>query len=147
MIDWSRCPDVERSADGAWRIKGTQIPVQAILDNAEAECSAEEADPDKSLPLVALRRHIGRRIDAVRRILLFAYQSEVTAIIGPAGPAPPMSAEAQARLRTLARRVLALRPLVPNRETIEAMKAAERGEVTTVGHPKKLLKSLKRAKP
>jgi hypothetical protein len=36
------------------------------------------------------------------------------------------------------------RPLVPNKETIEAMKAAERGEVTTVGHPRKLLKSLKR---
>jgi len=33
-------------------------------------------------------------------------------------------------------------PLVPNRETIEAMKAAERGEVTTVGHPRNLLKSL-----
>ena len=28
MIDWSLCPDVERSADtlsGAWRIKGTRI--------------------------------------------------------------------------------------------------------------------------
>ncbi len=33
-------------------------------------------------------------------------------------------------------------PLVPNKETIEAMKAAERGEVTTVGHPRKLLESL-----
>jgi hypothetical protein len=109
VIDWTKCPDVELSGL-LWRMKGTQIPVRAILDDAEAECSAEEADPDESLPLVALRRHIGRRIDAVRRILLFAYQSEVTAIIGPAGSAPPMSAEAQARLRTLARRVLALRP-------------------------------------
>jgi hypothetical protein len=33
-------------------------------------------------------------------------------------------------------------PLIPNKETIEAMKAAERGEVTTVGHPRNLLKSL-----
>jgi hypothetical protein len=31
-------------------------------------------------------------------------------------------------------------------KTIEAMKAAERGEVTTVGHPRNLLKSLNRAK-
>src|SRR5271167_3095317 len=30
----------------------------------------------------------------------------------------------------------------PNRETIEAIKAAERGEVTTVGHPRNLVKSL-----
>ena len=39
-------------------------------------------------------------------------------------------------------KALPFEPLVPNAETIEAMKAAERGEVTTVGHPRKLLKSL-----
>jgi DNA-damage-inducible protein J len=33
-------------------------------------------------------------------------------------------------------------PLVPNEETIEAMKAARRGELTTVGPPGKLLPSL-----
>jgi len=32
-------------------------------------------------------------------------------------------------------------PLVPNQETIEAMKAGRRGELTTVGPPGKLLKS------
>lgn len=37
---------------------------------------------------------------------------------------------------------LPFEPLVPNKETIEAMRAAERGEVTTVGHPRNLLKSL-----
>jgi uncharacterized protein (DUF433 family) len=104
MIDWSRGPDVERSADtlsGAWRIKGTRIPVQAILDNAE-DCTPEEiAGPDiyPSIP-----------VDIVRRILRFAYQSEITAIIGPAEPPwPPFSAEAHARLDTLVRKVLALR--------------------------------------
>ena len=35
-----------------------------------------------------------------------------------------------------------LEPLVPNKKTIEAMKAAERGEVTKVGHPRNLIKSL-----
>jgi hypothetical protein len=37
--------------------------------------------------------------------------------------------------------------LVPNKETIEAMQAAERGEVTTVGHPRNLLKSLNADSP
>jgi DNA-damage-inducible protein J len=44
--------------------------------------------------------------------------------------------------RIAAEKALPFEPLVPNKETIEAMKAAERGEVTTVGHPRNLLKSL-----
>jgi DNA-damage-inducible protein J len=39
-------------------------------------------------------------------------------------------------------KALPFEPLVPNRETIEAMKAARRGELTTAGPPGKLLKSL-----
>ncbi len=37
---------------------------------------------------------------------------------------------------------LPFEPLVPNEETIEAMKAARRGELTTVGPPSKLRASL-----
>lgn len=37
---------------------------------------------------------------------------------------------------------LPFEPLVPNAETIEAMKAARRGELTTAGSPSKLLASL-----
>jgi DNA-damage-inducible protein J len=44
--------------------------------------------------------------------------------------------------RIATEKALPFEPLVPNKETIEAMKAAERGEVTTVGHPRNLLKSL-----
>src|SRR5271170_7483891 len=65
MIDWSQCPDVERSADtlsGAWRIKGHRIPVQAILDNAE-DCSAEE---------IATEIFPSLSLDVVKRILAFA---------------------------------------------------------------------------
>jgi uncharacterized protein (DUF433 family) len=66
MIDWTNCPDVERTADtlsGAWRIKGTRIPVQAILDNAE-DCTPEQiAGPDIYPEL---------SVDLVRRILAFA---------------------------------------------------------------------------
>ena len=39
-------------------------------------------------------------------------------------------------------KALPFEPLVPNEETIEAMKAARRGELTTVGPPGKLLPSL-----
>ena len=39
-------------------------------------------------------------------------------------------------------KVLPFEPLVPNEETIEAMKAARRGELTTAGAPRKLLPSL-----
>ena len=39
-------------------------------------------------------------------------------------------------------KVLPFEPLVPNEETIEAMKAARRGELTTAGAPGKLLPSL-----
>jgi DNA-damage-inducible protein J len=39
-------------------------------------------------------------------------------------------------------KALPFEPLVPNEETIEAMKAARRGELTTAGSPGKLLPSL-----
>jgi len=39
-------------------------------------------------------------------------------------------------------KALPFEPLVPNAETIEAMKAARRGELVTVGAPDKLLASL-----
>jgi DNA-damage-inducible protein J len=39
-------------------------------------------------------------------------------------------------------KALPFEPLVPNAETVEAMKAARRGELVTVGSPADLLKSL-----
>ena len=44
-IDWSKCEDVESvpgKVSGAWVIKGTRVPAQAIVDNARAGCSAEQ---------------------------------------------------------------------------------------------------------
>lgn len=57
---------------------------------------------------------------------------------------PPLGDEffTRAKHPPAPRKALPFEPLVPNKETIEAMKAAERGEVTTVGHPRNLLKSL-----
>jgi DNA-damage-inducible protein J len=40
-------------------------------------------------------------------------------------------------------KALPFEPLVPNKETIDAIKAARRGELTTVGPPGKLIASLK----
>ncbi len=42
-------------------------------------------------------------------------------------------------------KALPFEPLVPDQETIEAIKATRRGELTTAGPPAKLLKSLNAA--
>ena len=44
--------------------------------------------------------------------------------------------------RVAAERALPFEPLVPNAETVAAMKAARRGDITTVGKPSHLLASL-----
>jgi DNA-damage-inducible protein J len=45
-------------------------------------------------------------------------------------------------MRVAAEKRLPFEPLVPNAETVEAMKAARRGELTKAGKPDKLLGSL-----
>ncbi len=44
--------------------------------------------------------------------------------------------------RIAAEKTLPFEPLVPNAEIVEAMKAARRGDVVTVGKPSRLLASL-----
>lgn len=44
--------------------------------------------------------------------------------------------------RVAADKALPFQPLTPNAETVEAMKAARRGELVTVGAPANLLQSL-----
>ena len=45
-------------------------------------------------------------------------------------------------VRIATEKALPFDPLIPSEETIEAMKAARRGELTTVGKPENLLASL-----
>ena len=45
-------------------------------------------------------------------------------------------------VRIAKEKALPFEPLIPNVETIEAMRAARRGELTTVGQPEKLIASL-----
>jgi uncharacterized protein (DUF433 family) len=59
-IDWSQCEDVESVPDrlsGAWVLKGTRVPAQAIIDNAEDGYTAEQIAKEifDNLPLVRVR--------------------------------------------------------------------------------------------
>jgi uncharacterized protein (DUF433 family) len=45
MIEWSACPEVERSADtlsGAWRFKNTRVPVKALFKNLESGATVNQ---------------------------------------------------------------------------------------------------------
>jgi uncharacterized protein (DUF433 family) len=58
-MDWSRCDDVERiegKVSGQWLVKGTRIPVQAILDHAD-EFTPEEIERDLFPGVGAERAH------------------------------------------------------------------------------------------
>jgi len=62
-IDWHQCPDVESVPDrmsGAWVVKGTRVPAQAVIDNADDGYTAEQivADIYPSLPVEPTRRVI-----------------------------------------------------------------------------------------
>ena len=66
MIDWSECQDAERipgKVSGAWLVKGTRIPVQAVLDNADDGYTAEE---------IASTIYEGLPVDRARRGIAFA---------------------------------------------------------------------------
>lgn len=45
MLDWTRCPEVERIAGkvgGVWLFKGTRVPVTALFENLEDGARVEE---------------------------------------------------------------------------------------------------------
>jgi DNA-damage-inducible protein J len=70
-----------------------------------------------------------------------ATKAEATAVLAAMG----LSLSDAFRLllkRVAAEKALPFEPLVPNAETIAAMKAARRGELVTVGEPGALLTSL-----
>ena len=55
-MDWSKCRDVERmpgKVSGAWVVKGTRVPMQAVVDNAEDGSTPEEITREifEGLPL------------------------------------------------------------------------------------------------
>ena len=45
MLDWSKCPAVERvpgKVSGAWLFKGTRVPVSALFENLESGATVVE---------------------------------------------------------------------------------------------------------
>jgi uncharacterized protein (DUF433 family) len=45
VLDWSRCPAVERTpgkVSGAWVLKGTRMPVATIFENLAAGTNVED---------------------------------------------------------------------------------------------------------
>jgi uncharacterized protein (DUF433 family) len=66
-MDWSDCSDVERipgKVSGSWLVKGTRLPVWAILENAEDHTPEE----------IANEIFEGVTPETVRRIINFARQ-------------------------------------------------------------------------
>jgi uncharacterized protein (DUF433 family) len=65
-MDWSKCSDVERApgkVSGAWVVKGTRVPVQAVIDNAQDGYTPEE---------IAEEIFEGLPVERVRSVILFA---------------------------------------------------------------------------
>jgi len=68
-IDWSKCPDAERipgKVSGAWLVKGTRLPVDAILANSD-DYSPEE---------IATEIFQGITPEIARRVIEFARAHE-----------------------------------------------------------------------
>lgn len=73
MIDWSKCPDAESVPDkmfGAWVVRGTRVPVQAVLDNADDGYTAEQ---------IATEIYHGLPVELTRRVIAFARKAKVAA--------------------------------------------------------------------
>jgi uncharacterized protein (DUF433 family) len=70
-MDWRLCPDVESRLDvmsGAFVVRGTRVPVQAILDNAADGYTAEQLATDiyRGLP-----------VEPTRRVIEFAKKTQI----------------------------------------------------------------------
>jgi uncharacterized protein (DUF433 family) len=67
-MDWSRCTDVESKpgvVSGAWVVKGTRVPADAVVENAEDGFTPEE---------IAAEIYPTVTVAAARRIIAFARQ-------------------------------------------------------------------------
>jgi uncharacterized protein (DUF433 family) len=45
MLDWSNCPQAERSHEvlsGAWVFRGTRVPLRALFENLESGATIQE---------------------------------------------------------------------------------------------------------
>jgi uncharacterized protein (DUF433 family) len=73
MIDWSKCADAESAPEkmsGAWVVRGTRVPVQAVLDNADDGYTAEQ---------ISTEIYHGLPVERTRRVIAFARKAKVAA--------------------------------------------------------------------
>jgi uncharacterized protein (DUF433 family) len=71
ILDWSRCPVVERSPEkvsGAWVFRDTRVPVKSLFENLEDGATVDDF----------LEWFPGVRRDQVMAVLEFAEQSLAT---------------------------------------------------------------------
>ena len=71
MLDWSNCPEVERSAErvsGAWVFRGTRVPVSALFENLESGATINEF----------VQWFPGVSVEQVAAVLTFAEQHSLT---------------------------------------------------------------------
>ena len=64
-MGWEDCPEVERipgKVSGAWLVKGSRVPVWAVLENAE-DLTPEE---------IVAEVYPNLTLDTVRRVIAFA---------------------------------------------------------------------------
>jgi uncharacterized protein (DUF433 family) len=72
-IDWTLCPDVETRPGvmaGTPVVRGTRVPVQAVLDNAADGYTAEQ---------IAGEIYHGLPVEPARRVIDFARKASVAA--------------------------------------------------------------------
>jgi uncharacterized protein (DUF433 family) len=73
MTDWSKCVDVESKPDvmsGAFVVRGTRVPVQAVRDNAADGYTAEQ---------IAREIYDGLPVEPTRRVIAFARKAKLVA--------------------------------------------------------------------
>jgi uncharacterized protein (DUF433 family) len=73
MVNWRLCADVESNPDvmsGALVVRGTRVPVQAVLDNAADGYTAEQ---------IASEIYDGLPVESTRRVIAFARKAKLVA--------------------------------------------------------------------
>ncbi len=70
-VNWAGCPDVESRPDvmsGTPVVRGTRVPVQAVLDNAADGYTAEQ---------IASEIYDGLPVEPTRRVIAFAGKAKL----------------------------------------------------------------------
>jgi len=73
MVNWTLCPDVESNPEimsGAFVVRGTRVPAQAVIDNADDGYTAEQ---------IAAEIYDGLPIEPAQRVIAFARKARLLA--------------------------------------------------------------------